>query len=172
MRWLTFGILAIVVVSLQATVVPRGDLFGARADLVLVLTVFYALQVRREEAMLAGWIAGALADVMTLERWGLLALSYGLVAAGVGLVRDLLFGRHPLTHFSVTLLAALLLQVVWAFYRVALGMPGGSVGLAVGSSLYTALWAVGVHLLLLQAPRLLGLRRPGDSLSHRSAGRS
>ncbi|MCP4245596.1 MAG: rod shape-determining protein MreD [bacterium] len=172
MRWLTFAILAILVVSLQATVMPRTELFGARADLVLVLTVFYALHVRREEAMLAGWMVGALADVMTLERFGLLALSYGLAAAAVGQVRDLLFGRHPLTHFSVTLLAALLLQVAWALYRVVLGLPGGSVGLALGSCAYTAFWAVGVHMMLLQAPRLLGIPRPGMSFSTRSAGRS
>ena len=117
MRWLTFIILAIVAVSLQATVAGRVSWFGARPDWVLVLVVFYALHARADDAMPAAWVVGALADLMTIERFGLLALCYGLTAMVVCGVRDLVFTGHPLTQFGVTLACGVMVQVA--------GLPGG-----------------------------------------------
>ncbi|MHC4090652.1 MAG: rod shape-determining protein MreD [Planctomycetota bacterium] len=160
MRWLTFGLLVILAVSFQTTVAPRIAWQGLSPDWVLVLVVFYCLHARLDHALLAGWVAGAAADLMTVERFGLISLSYGLVALLVCWVRDLLFTRHPLTHFTVTLCAALFVQVLWTVYRVMVGLPVGSPLHLAGSSLYTALWAPPLHALLLKAPRLLGLRPP------------
>jgi rod shape-determining protein MreD len=158
MRWLTFGVLAVIAVSLQTTVAPRMIWYGLSPDWVLVLVVFYCLHARSDHAVLAGWLAGALADLMTLERFGLVSLSYGLTALLVCGVRDLVFTRHPLTHFTVTLFAALGVQVLWMVYRMLVGLPVGSSLCLVGSSIYTALWAPLLHAVLLKAPRLLGIR--------------
>jgi len=153
-----FTVLAVVVVSLQSTVAVRLAPFGWRPDWVLVCVVFYALHAGQAEAALAGCILGALAGVMSLERFGLLALCYGLTALGVGAIRELVFTRHPLTHMSATLAAAALVQMMWLVYRLAVGLPAGAVGPMLGSSVHTALWAVPFHAVLLKAPRLLGIR--------------
>lgn len=158
MRWLTFGVLAVIAVSLQTTVAPRMVWYGLSPDWVLVLVVFYCLHARSDHAVPAAWLAGALADLMTLERFGLVSLSYGLTALLVCGMRDLVFTRHPLTHFTVTLFAALGVQVLWMVYRVLIGLPVGSPLGLVGSSIYTALWAPLLHAVLLKAPRLLGIR--------------
>ena len=160
MRWLTFIILAIVAVSLQATVAGRIAWLGARPDWVLVLVVFYALHARAKDAMPAGWVAGALADLMTIERFGLLALCYGLTAVLICAVRDWVFTGHPLTQLSVTLVAAVMVQALWLVYRLAVGLPAGPMVVALGSCLYTALWAPPVHWVFLRMPRLLRLRPP------------
>lgn len=160
MRWLTFVILAILAVTLQATVAGRVAWFGARPDWVLVLVVFYALHTRTDEAMVAGWAIGALADLMTIERFGLLAVSYGLVSLAVYSARDWMFTGHPLTQFSITLVLAATLQAVWMGYRTALGMPAGSVPVALACCVHTALWAPVVHWTLLKAPRLLSVEVP------------
>jgi rod shape-determining protein MreD len=160
MRWLTFVILAILAVTLQATVAGRVAWFGARPDWILVLVVFYALHTRTDEALVAGWVAGALADLMTIERFGLLAVSYGLASVAVYHARDWMFTGHPLTQFSVTLVVAAVVQGAWMVYRTALGMPAGSVPVALASCLHTALWAPVVHWALLKVPRLLRVEAP------------
>ena len=157
MRWLTFFVLAILAVSLQSTVANRLAWHGLRPDWVLVLVVFYALHARTDHAMLAGWVSGAIADLMTLERFGLVSLCYGVAAVLVCRVRDLLFTRHPLTHFTVTLGAALGVQVLWTVYRLVTGLPTGSLPGLIGSSVYTALWAPPLHWMLLKTPRLVGV---------------
>jgi len=154
---LTFILLAVLTVSLQATVAGRTSWAGARPDWVLVLVVFYALHARADDAMPAGWVAGALADLMTIERFGLLAVCYGLAAIVVCALRDWVFTRHPLTQFSATLVCALLVQVLWLAYRLVIGLPAGPAAAVFGSCLYTALWAPPVHWVLLKMPRLLGI---------------
>ena len=161
MRWLTFLILTVLAVSLQSTVALRVAWFGAAPDWVLVLVVFYALHARADQAMAAGWVAGALADLLTIERFGLLSLSFGLIAAAVCQVRDWMFVRHPLTHFGVTLAAALAVRVAWSAYRAAMGVPGEGLLVLVWSCVYTALWAPPLHWVLLKMPRVLGVRPSG-----------
>ncbi len=163
MRWLTFLILAVLAVSLQSTIASRLAWFGAVPDWVLVLVVFYALHARVDQAMAAGWVAGALADLLTIERFGLLSLSYGIAAAGVCLVRDWVFVRHPLTHFGITLIAALALSVVWSAYRAVIDVPGQGTLVLGWSCVYTALWAPPLHWVLLKSPRVLGIRGPGQA---------
>jgi rod shape-determining protein MreD len=158
MRWLTFLILAVLTVSLQTTVASRLVWFQASPDWVLVLVVFYALHARADQAVAAGWVVGALADLLTIERFGLLSLTYGLIAAAVCMARAWMFTRHPLTHFGVTFAAALAAAFAWSAYRAALGIPGQGFLTSGWWCVYTALWAPPLHWLLLKAPGLLGLR--------------
>ena len=160
MRWLTFLILVVLVVCLQSTVAPRLTVLGGRPDWVLVLVVFYALHARVDHALPGGWVTGGLADLMSIERFGLLSLSYALAAAAVFAVREWMFTRHPLTHFCVTLAAALAVRTVWSFYRMAMDLPGEATPVLLWSCVYTALWAPLVHWVLLRVPKLLGLPHP------------
>ncbi len=163
MRWLTCVILIVVTVCLQSTMAPRWSWLGASPDWILVLVLFYALHARTDQALVAGWVAGALADLLTLERFGLLSLSYGLIAIAVSQVRDWMFVRHPLTHFGVTLLGAMIVRLAWAAYRAALDLPGEGLALMGWACLYTAAWAPPLHWLLLKASHSLGLDvRRGD----------
>lgn len=165
MRWVTFLVLAAFVLTLQSVVAPRLELLGARPDWVLVVVVFFALRAARPEAMLGAWVLGACADLMTVERFGLLALSYGLAAVGVVSVREYVFRRRPLTQFVLTLLACLLLRLAWLLYCRMLYDPAGSllVDMAVDvvtASVYTAAWAPIWHAVLGRMPRTFGLPRP------------
>ena len=158
MRWLTFVILAVVATTLQVTVAPRLAFHGARLDCILILVVFYALYGPSEHAILAGWLGGALADVMTIERFGLLSLSYALTGALVVSIRDALFIRHPLTHFSVTLAGGVLVQAMWAAYRLIVGLPVGPLVPLLLACAGSAVVAVPAHRALLTLPGLLGFR--------------
>jgi rod shape-determining protein MreD len=165
MRWVTFLVLAVVVLTLQSVVAPRLELLGARPDWLLVVVVFFALRAAPRDAVLGAWVLGACADLMTIERFGLLALSYGLAGAAVTSVREYLFRSRPLTQFVVTLLVCLLLRFAWLLYRRMLYDPAGSllVDMAIDvvtASVYTAAWAPVWHAVLGRMPRTFGLPRP------------
>lgn len=165
MRWFAFGILAAVLLTLQSSVAPWLEVFGARPDWLLVAVVFLGLYARGRDAIIASWVIGACADLMTIERFGLLAVSYTLAAILVTVAREYLLRYRPRTQFVVTLVVCLLLQTAWLVYRRASYGPVGSivvewVGRPVLTAVYTACWAPPVHWILLNMSRLLGIVHP------------
>ncbi|MBU0718003.1 MAG: rod shape-determining protein MreD [Planctomycetes bacterium] len=165
MRWLTFLVCAAVLMVLQTVVAPRVELFGARPDWLLMMVVFYAMHGTMPAAAIGAWGIGACADLMTLERPGLIAMSYLLVAILVALVRDFLFRLESLTQFVLTFTASLLVQTGWYLYRWGLYGAAESalsdyVVNCLLASVYTAGWAVLFHKALLSRSRLLGIGQP------------
>lgn len=174
MRWLTFVICAVAVVTLQVTIAPRVEYLGARPDWILVLAVFFALNGRSVDVLIGAWVLGATADLFTVERFGLLALSYALAALLVYGVREYLFREHPLTQFSVTFAACLAIHIGLVIYRFGVfGLSSGSLGVLARepllASLYTGLSALPVHFVLLRLHGLLGVM-PARIRRRRSAG--
>lgn len=165
MRWVSFILFAALVLTLQSTIAVRFTLWGTRPDWLLAVVVFLGFRARRFDAVVGAWVLGALADLMTVERFGLLALSYAAAAMLIVSVRDLLFRDHGLTQFVVALIVSLMLQTVWLLYRRVLYDPAmplfQDIALAVLlGSVYTALWAPLFHAILLPLSGVLGIPRP------------
>lgn len=165
MRWFTFAILTAVLLTLQSSAAPWFEIFGARPDWLLVAVVFLALYARGYDAIIASWIIGACADLLTIERFGVLAISYALAAMLVTLSREYLLRYRARTQFAVVLVVGLLLQTGWMVYRRVSYGPAGSiltdwVGVSVLASVYTAAWAPLIHRGLLGMSRLLGITHP------------
>ena len=165
MRWLSFSILAVVVLTLQSALIPRIELFGARPDLILVVTVFFAMHAGRRHAVLVAWLLGMTADLMTIERFGLLALSYALIAMTVASVRDFLFRYNAFSQIVVTAAASLLIGAGWLFYRRVLFDPGVAlvgdmVVTLILTPIYTGLTAPPIHGIMLALLRAFGLTPP------------
>lgn len=179
MRWVMFMIFVIFVLTLQAAVAPRLALFGQRPDALLVIVVFFALYARPYDAVVGAWIVGLGSDLLTIERFGFLALSYASAALLVVSVREYLFRFHPITQFAMTAVTALLLQFVWLIYRRILYQPIESLPIelissVIWASLYTACFAPPVHKVLLKLSRLFGIPQPRYTfagLSRLRAGR-
>ena len=165
MRWLTFAILAVLVLTLQAAVAPRVELYSARPDFLLVVVVFLSLYAPSRDAIAAGWVLGVCADLMTIERFGVIALSYGLTSIIITLIREYLFRYRMMTQMVVTLTACMLVRTAWTMYYHLLYEPRSSLlgdwligGVMV--SAYTAALAPFVFRLLLSMSRPLGIARP------------
>jgi hypothetical protein len=93
---------------------------------------------------------------------GLFSLAFSLVALVVYGVREFLFREHPLTHFLVTFVACLVIQIMLDVHRVvAFGdSAGGFWHLSretLLTALVTALFALPVHFVLLRMHRTLGI---------------
>ncbi len=165
MRWLVFLIIIVFLLTAQSALAHRVALMEARPDWLLVVVIFVALHARRHDAILGAWLVGMCADLMTLERCGLIAMSYVLVAVAVISVRDFLFRDRGLTQFFVTLAACLAVQLVWLVYRRTMydltsSLPSDlAIGVVV-KSVYTALWAPLLHAVLLRMRKTLGITAP------------
>ena len=165
MRWLVFAIVAAAAVTLQSALGPYVQIAGVRPDWLVVLVVFFALHARPRDAAIGAWLVGFGADLLSIERLGLMALSYMLVALFVASIRDYLFCQRGETHFVVTLLACGLLQLAWLVYRRCLYDPIDSLVAdllfgVVGVSVYTALWGMLIHRALIVLSGAWGIPRP------------
>ena len=165
MRWLTFLICAAVVLTLQAAVAPRLELMGIRPDWVLVVVVFFALHARVPDSILGAWMIGFCADLLTIERFGLLSVSYGLTAVFIVSIRDYVFITSTVTQAVVTLVAGLRLRTAWMVYRRNLYDVPETIAFDLVTqvclaSLYTVAWAPLIQRPLLHMSRRLGLVPP------------
>ena len=165
MRWYTFILFALLALVLQSSVAPRLDVFGLRADWVIVIVVFFALHARSFDAVVCAWGFGAMADLMTIERMGLLSMSCALAALLVVSIREYVFKDRILTQVAVVFVTSVFVRLLWCFYRhlmyaqldETLAQTAADV---FGGAIYTAAWAPLVHALLGRMSSLFGLPRP------------
>lgn len=170
MRWLTYLLLVISMLTLQSTVAPSLALLGGRPDWLLVVVVFFALHAAPRDAVYGAALIGLGGDLMSVERLGLLTLSYALTAMLIVSLRDYLFRNESVTRLLVTLAVGLLVRTVWMGYRRFLYDPAESLlsEWAIGvvwSAAYTALWAPPMHGVLGHMSRLFGLTKPRYSFA-------
>jgi rod shape-determining protein MreD len=172
MRWLSFTLLACLTICVQTTVAPQIEVGGARPDFVVIMLVHYALHARVPHGLIACWLLGLLVGLSSLEHPAAPALIYGGAGLALWSIRELVFSKHPLTHFTLTLLTCLVVQLALRVsFTFAYGVPTSAVVLlleSLGSALYTALWAVPIHRLLIWLEKPLGLRHLRQEFSSRT----
>ncbi|UCE59564.1 MAG: rod shape-determining protein MreD [Phycisphaerales bacterium] len=165
MRWVTFMVCAAGMLTLQSTIAPRVELIGCRPDWLLVLVVYLAMFVRPVDAVAGAWILGACADLMTIERPGLLALSYMMAALCVAASREYFFRYRTATQVVVTAITCLFVHAGWWIYHnVLYGATSSLLGSltveVIGTSLYTAVWGLVWFKILTRISGALGVGRP------------
>lgn len=168
MRWLNFGIFTAVLLAAQTVVAPAIELAGARPDWLLVVVIFLGLYAPKREALIGGWVIGVSADLLTLERFGFLAISYGLTVLLVMAVREYVFRYRASTQFVLTLVVGFALQTSWLVYRRFAYAPSTSVGwelisYCVPAAVYTAIWAPILARGFLRLSKILGIAHPRDT---------
>ena len=165
MRWITVIFCCLVALILQSALMPRLDLWGVRADLLIALVLFFALFAKPGDAFVIAWATGFTADLLSLERLGFLALSYSVCALLVISVREFLFCYRPATQFAVTLVVSLILRSCWIGYRSVMYPETASLAEMVGmdvvlGSVYTAALTPVVHGVLLRCRGMFGIAKP------------
>jgi rod shape-determining protein MreD len=164
MRWIPIVILNAAIVAFQAAIGPIFAVRGIRPDWLIVMTVFWGLYARRWQGVIAAAILGAIADLMTIEHFGLQMLSYALAAAMVTSIRLQVFRYRWSAQFFLTLVASFLLRIAWTIYvswkfgQLGRMIPGWFAEAAF-VSLYSAAWAPLLHSLLLHQASLFGIPR-------------
>jgi rod shape-determining protein MreD len=165
MRWVPVILFIASLLVLQSALAGRLELLGCRPDWLLVVVVFFAMHARRSDAAVGAWLIGICADLMTVERPGLLAISYLFAAVAVTSIREYFFRYRMLTQAIVTAVVSLLIRTFWLAYRHVLYDPAESIVAAIVldvvlASVYTAIWAPLIHRAMLGMSGMFGISRP------------
>ncbi len=162
MKWLPFGILALIAIVCQTTIVQATAIRSIWPEWVFILAVHYALWGPWPDAAIAAWLLGLIVDLQSADPVGLHAFCYGAAAWVILRVRQVVFRDHPVTHLVVTLVFAFAVQLLIAlYYWWRLSGAAGSEALwssALCIAVYTALWAPLLHWPLIRIGRWTGLR--------------
>jgi rod shape-determining protein MreD len=170
MRWITFFILAYIVLGVQLGAGPFLSIKGAAPNLVLIAAIFISGNAPRDPGLLGAFLLGLFQDLLTLQPPGLFALSYGLAGLLVMNSRQAAYGDHPLTHFMLTLGGGLITAaVLYLHAKIRPGsgapIPDGSVAVAgveywplILSAFYSALLALPILWFMRRTRPLFGFR--------------
>jgi rod shape-determining protein MreD len=110
-RLLALGVVLVVAVLVQSTVLARLRLAGVRPDLLVLAVVSVAVVTDPTTGAVFGFVAGLVADLLFDLPVGVSALVYTAVGFAVGTVRVYVTSHRPLVH--LVLAGAASLASVW-----------------------------------------------------------
>jgi rod shape-determining protein MreD len=110
-RLLALGVVLVVAVLVQSTVLARLRLAGVRPDLLVLAVVSVAVATEPTTGAVFGFVAGLVADLLFDLPVGVSALVYTAVGFAVGTVRVYVTSHRPLVH--LVLAGAASLASVW-----------------------------------------------------------
>jgi rod shape-determining protein MreD len=167
MRWLSFFILAYVMLGLQIGLGSSVQIHQAQPNFLLLVAVFVAINAPRDIALSACLLLGLLQDlIMPGKPLGLATASFGVVGILIIKIQELVYGDHFLTHFSLALLAGLVVAVIYGVHGAIYPLIHRSLkiwrppamGAMIGGALYTAVLAPLVIFILQRMRRAFGFR--------------
>ena len=100
MHWPIFSLILFVAAVLQITAgrfFPFADSL-IRPDFLALLAIFFAFYAPRRHALLAAWIVGFTADLLSLGTPGAFAFSFGMLALFSLSARQILYRDHPISR--------------------------------------------------------------------------
>ena len=147
------GVLALALV-LQVAVLDQIVVAGAHPDLLIVVAAAAGLLLGPQRGAVVGFAVGIVADTVVNLPFGLSALTYVLVAFGVGMTRSLSAGREARSALVLVCAAA---AAIGTFAYALIGALLGAQGM-LGPALVDALVVVTLGALVLALPAIAALR--------------
>jgi rod shape-determining protein MreD len=124
MRSFRAGLVLLTAVVLQAAVVSRLDVFGAHADLLVLVPIAVALVDGPERGAMAGFVAGLAVDLLSTTPFGLTALAYSVVGFVVGAFQHGVLRNSVVLPVASAMLGAAFGVLVWALTATVIGQEG------------------------------------------------
>ncbi|GIW75125.1 MAG: hypothetical protein KatS3mg104_0188 [Phycisphaerae bacterium] len=107
MRWISFTLMAYVMLGLQIGLYPFVPV-----NFVLIATVFVSLNAPRQVAVPACFILGLLHDLIGIGPIGMYAAAYAGVALLTASDQHAMASDHPISHFLVTLFSGFVVGLI------------------------------------------------------------
>jgi rod shape-determining protein MreD len=163
MRWLTFAILAGIVVVAQTSLAQRLEVGSIRPEWAIILAAIYVMHAFWFDGLVAAWIVGLSLDLCSGVRLGLFSLTFGLTALVIIQLRGLFFREHVLTHLFLIGLFAFLVTMGVGVYRLVFAGQGTSflaatILVPLLTAGYAAVWAVPAYFLFERIRPWMGLK--------------
>lgn len=111
-------------IVVQAAVVSRLVVFGAHADVLVLVPIALALVDGPERGALGGFVAGLAVDLLSTTPFGLTALAYSVVGFVVGSFQHGVLRASAVLPVASAMLGAALGVVLWAVTATVVGEEG------------------------------------------------
>lgn len=148
MRLLVWGLLLIIALILQATLVPLIAVQGIRPDLLLLAVVSSGLLLGKEQGVGIGFFAGLLQDLASGNIFGLNVLSKMTTGYVAGLLERKVFKENILLPVLAIVVATFFNGAITIFLMLVFGhkldLPLAAMNVAM-TSVYNAILAVPMH---------------------------
>jgi hypothetical protein len=152
--WFRLGVIVVVGIVLQVSVLDDITIFGAHADCMIVIAAAGGIVAGPSRGAMIGFVAGCFSDLAVSLPFGFGPLTYVLVGFGASYLLRAASGRDlPVAELSTTVVCAAAGIVLYALFASAVGQPG-MLGPAVGR----AVIVVGVGALLFGFAALRAIR--------------
>lgn len=108
----------------QASVVSRLGIFGAHADLLILVPIAAGLTAGPERGAMAGFAAGIAVDLLVTTPFGLTALAYCMVGYGVGAFQSGVLRSSAGLPILAAIAGAAFGVAFWALAATVVGQEG------------------------------------------------
>jgi len=124
MRIVVVVLLSLLGLILQTTIFSHLRFFGMIPDLVLILTVCFALLRGATEGAIVGFFSGLLEDMFSGQSLGINAISKMLIAYVIGLTEEKVYKENPWVAVVALLVATILDNLLAIFlYKTFFTLP-------------------------------------------------
>src|SRR4030042_2978229 len=123
MKILLKGVIIVVALVIQLTLINLVTILGVKPDLIMVVVVVFSLRKGGKEGIVSGFVSGLLQDIFSTGLLGINALAKTVVGFICGILKEKIFHEHILFIIPViTFISSFLQSIVISLLLRAVGI--------------------------------------------------
>lgn len=139
-RVLTLALAILTALLLQTTVFSEIQLFGAKPQLLYLITIVIAMLEGPRDGAIVGFVGGMAQDFLLNQPKGITALTLTLLGYSIGMGRQYIVSTSPLLPTILVAAGTFSATVFYAVVRFLLGQPNLGMGFAVRTAFLAGLY--------------------------------
>jgi len=115
MKILLKGVIIVVALLIQLTLINSITIMGLKPDLIMVVVVVFSLLKGEKEGTISGFASGLLQDIFSTGLLGINALAKTVIGFSCGIIKEKIFHEHILFIIPVITFIASFMQSILIF---------------------------------------------------------
>ena len=115
MKILLKGVIIVVALIIQLTLINLVTILGVKPDLIMVVVVVFSLRKGEKEGAISGFASGLLQDIFSASLLGINALAKTVIGFTCGILKEEIFHEHILFIIPVITFIASFMQSILIF---------------------------------------------------------
>lgn len=139
-RVLTLTLVIPTALLLQTTVFSEIQLFGAKPQLLYLITIVIAMREGPRDGAIVGFVGGMAQDFLLNQPKGITALTLTLLGYAIGMARQYIVSTSPLLPTILVAAGTFSATLFYAVVRFLLGQPNLGIGFAARTAFLAGLY--------------------------------
>ena len=144
MKILLKGVIIIVALVIQLTLINLVTILGVKPDLIMVVVVVFSLRKGEKEGIISGFTSGLLQDIFSTGLLGINALAKTVVGFICGILKEKIFHEHilfiiPIITFISSFLQSIVIFLLLRAFGIDYNLVWSLKQIALPEALYSSL---------------------------------